>query len=108
MPHRSWRTLLLLLLTLGADALARSSAGHAEPVAVPAAPAAPCSALSFRPGPGSPAAVGHFPRSVVVGDFNGDGVRDLATANNGNNTVTVLLGYGGGEEIGRASCRERV
>jgi hypothetical protein len=36
-------------------------------------------------------AVGDGPASVAVGDFNGDGRADLATANLGSNTVTVLL-----------------
>jgi hypothetical protein len=37
---------------------------------------------------------GSFPRSVAVGDFNGDGVLDLAVANSSN--VSVLLGNGDG------------
>ncbi len=36
-------------------------------------------------------AVGAGPFSVVVGDFNGDGKPDLAIANNGDGTVSVLL-----------------
>jgi hypothetical protein len=46
---------------------------------------------------GSPFAVGASPEAVVVGDFNGDGIPDLATANSGDNTITVLLGnsFGG-------------
>ncbi|MGD1063623.1 MAG: FG-GAP-like repeat-containing protein [Terracidiphilus sp.] len=36
------------------------------------------------------------PISIAVGDFNGDGVLDLATANNGGSTVTILLGNGNG------------
>ena len=46
----------------------------------------------FTAATGSPFAVGASPYSVVVGDFNGDGIPDLATANGGSNTVTVLLG----------------
>ena len=34
---------------------------------------------------------GTSPYSVVVGDFNGDGLFDVATANNGTNNVTVYL-----------------
>ena len=36
------------------------------------------------------------PHKVVVGDFNRDGKLDLAAANNGNGTVSVLLGSGSG------------
>jgi FG-GAP-like repeat/Putative Ig domain/Beta-propeller repeat len=50
----------------------------------------------FMPAAGSPFAVGSIPSSVVVGDFNGDGIPDLATANNVSNNVTVLLGNGSG------------
>jgi hypothetical protein len=46
----------------------------------------------FAPAPGSPFAVGTAPQSVAVADFNGDGIEDLAVANNGGNNVTVLLG----------------
>ena len=41
-------------------------------------------------------AVGSKPRSVAVGDFNRDGVQDLAIANAGENTVSVLLGNSDG------------
>ena len=50
----------------------------------------------FTPAPGSPFSVGTAPISVAVGDFNGDGELDLAIANEGPNTVTVLLGTGTG------------
>jgi hypothetical protein len=36
------------------------------------------------------------PCSVVIGDLNGDGALDLATADAGGNTVSVLLGTGNG------------
>jgi hypothetical protein len=45
----------------------------------------------FLPGPGSPYLVGNDPKSVAVGDFNGDGLPDLAIANFEDGTVTVLL-----------------
>src|SRR3989454_1099942 len=40
--------------------------------------------------------VGFNPASVAVGDFNGDGKRDLAVANYNSSTVSVLLGNGNG------------
>ena len=49
----------------------------------------------FTQAPGSPLAVGMAPASVVVGDFNGDGIQDLAVAKISNN-VAVLLGNGSG------------
>jgi hypothetical protein len=39
---------------------------------------------------------GTSPRRARVGEFNGDGNQDLAVANFGSNTVTVLLGTGTG------------
>ena len=50
----------------------------------------------FAPALGSPFAAGSAPWSIVTGDFNGDGMADLAVANNGSNNVTILLGTGGG------------
>ena len=39
---------------------------------------------------------GQNPYSVAVGDFNRDGVQDLAVANHGSANVSVLLGNGDG------------
>src|SRR5262249_20709440 len=39
---------------------------------------------------------GNSPRSVAVGDFNGDGTLDLAMANYYSNNVSVLVGQGDG------------
>jgi hypothetical protein len=50
----------------------------------------------FNPAPGSPFTVGLHPRSVTVGDFNGDGKMDLAAANAYSSDVSVLLGDGSG------------
>ena len=45
---------------------------------------------------GSPFNAGSGPSSIVAGDFNGDGMQDLATANFDSDNVTVLLGNGSG------------
>jgi FG-GAP-like repeat/FG-GAP repeat len=37
-----------------------------------------------------------IPLSLTAGDFNGDGRIDLAAANSGDNTVSILLGSGNG------------
>jgi FG-GAP-like repeat/FG-GAP repeat len=41
-------------------------------------------------------AVGSHPNSVVIGDVNGDGKRDIAVANRGSGNVSILLGNGAG------------
>jgi hypothetical protein len=51
-------------------------------------------------GPAANFGVGFQPRSVAVGDFNGDGRQDLAVANENSNTVSVLLGNGAGSFSG--------
>lgn len=59
---------------------------------------------TFTRNPASPA-TGEAPESMVVADFNGDGIPDLAVANSttgsgstftSNNSVTILLGKGDG------------
>ena len=52
------------------------------------------SSLSFLT-PSNPT-TGNNPSSIVIGDFNNDGIPDLAVANNGDGTVTILLGKGDG------------
>src|SRR5215471_9300614 len=56
--------------------------------------------------------VGRSPQSVAVGDFNGDGVPDLAVANFGDSEfpgeVSVLLGSADGTlEAARSFCAGR-
>jgi uncharacterized protein (TIGR03437 family) len=46
----------------------------------------------FTAAVGGPFPVGALPYSVVVNDFNGDGIEDIATANRGAQNITVLLG----------------
>jgi hypothetical protein len=50
----------------------------------------------FTTASGSPIAVGSQPQAIITGDFNNDGKIDLAIANSGDNTVTLLLGNGDG------------
>ncbi len=51
---------------------------------------------TFTQAPGSPLPVGRNPSSVASGDFNGDGIPDLAVTNQSDNTLTILLGNGDG------------
>jgi VCBS repeat protein/putative Ig domain-containing protein len=46
---------------------------------------------TFTQAPGSPFSVGNSPASIVFGDFNGSGRPGLATANAGDNTISVLV-----------------
>ena len=55
---------------------------------------APVHAQTFGPSTHYP--TGGGPRSVALGDVNGDGRPDLITANSGTNTASVLLGTGAG------------
>jgi Bacterial Ig-like domain (group 3)/FG-GAP-like repeat/FG-GAP repeat len=48
------------------------------------------------PASSSPATVGSRAENTVLGDFNNDGILDLAVTNFGANTISVLLGNGNG------------
>src|SRR5260370_2049516 len=50
--------------------------------------------VSFEAARNFPTGVNPF--SVAVGDFNGDGIKDLAVANTSSDNVSVLLGNGDG------------
>ena len=41
-------------------------------------------------------ATGSYPSSIASGDFNGDGIPDMAVVNPNSNTLTILLGNGDG------------
>jgi type II secretory pathway component GspD/PulD (secretin) len=51
---------------------------------------------TFTQANASPFSVGHFPTSIAVADFNGDGYPDLAVTNENDNSVSILLGNGDG------------
>jgi Bacterial Ig-like domain (group 3)/FG-GAP-like repeat len=51
---------------------------------------------AFTAFPGSPITVGTFPEAVKIGDFNEDGIQDLAVANFYDSTLSILLGNGDG------------
>jgi hypothetical protein len=48
--------------------------------------------LTFAAATGGPFAVGAEPLDLTVGDFNGDSIQDIATADGGADSVSVLLG----------------
>jgi hypothetical protein len=56
----------------------------------------PTTTVAFVSASGSPIGAGAVPRSIAVGDFNGDGKLDLAVPNSSDNTLTILLGNGDG------------
>jgi FG-GAP-like repeat len=60
--------------------------------------AAGAAGVAFKPmfSPALEFAAGLYPHSVTSADFDGDGNPDLATANGGTNSVSVLLGDGNG------------
>jgi hypothetical protein len=73
---------------------------------------APAFAQTFTAAPGSPVQTGNSPSIAGVGDFNEDGIPDLAIENAGDETISILLGNGDGTfslfttipEIGTPPC----
>jgi uncharacterized protein (TIGR03437 family) len=57
----------------------------------------------FTHSPSSPISTGMTPASIVLADFNGDYILDLAIVNESGNSVSVLLGDGGGGFKGAAN-----
>jgi hypothetical protein len=55
---------------------------------------------SFTPFIGSPIQVGNYPEAIKIGDFNNDGIQDLAVANANDNNISILLGNGDGTFTG--------
>ena len=51
---------------------------------------------TFTEAPGSPIAVGKNPSSIIVADFNGDGIQDFAVTNKNDNSISVFRGLGDG------------
>jgi len=50
----------------------------------------------FTQAPGSPITVGTQPTGVAIKDLNDDGIPDIAVANYGSNTISILIGKGDG------------
>ncbi len=51
---------------------------------------------AFTEAPGSPIPVGTNPSSIIVADFNADGIQDFAVTNSGDNSISVFRGVGDG------------
>jgi len=51
---------------------------------------------TFTEATGSPVGTGTTPSAVVIADFNGDGIEDIAVANKGDDSISVFKGKGDG------------
>ncbi|MFN0107260.1 MAG: FG-GAP-like repeat-containing protein, partial [Blastocatellia bacterium] len=94
-PSTELRNPLTVALDLLKPIQASSPAAFNSPLPSLMQQPAGCGA-SFAQAPGSPVNVGLGPESAAIGDFNLDGKPDLAVANAGSNSVTILLGNGSG------------
>src|SRR5436190_9161997 len=105
-PHHKWWLLALgLALAVLAGLGLVSRANAMIPTGQPASPASPKAPYSPNAPnscavPGftfpTPYMVGTNPFSVAVGDFNRDGIQDLAATNSNSDNVSVLLGNSSG------------
>lgn len=84
------------MLAFGSDGRTHQTLAPAEELSNPYYGLSPCSVPSF--GPTTNFAVGSpNPQGIAAGDFNADGMQDLATANDLiSNTVSIMLGNGQG------------
>jgi len=77
---------------IGSLTISSNAAGSPQGVALSGSGANPTSALLLP----MTYAVGTSPQGLTTADFNRDGHPDLAVANSGDNTVSILLGNGDG------------
>ncbi len=96
---RNYGHKVFVLFAIGAFLALSISWGVTAKRSVTETTATPCLGPDFTPGftnaPDFP--VGSVPNSIAVGDFNGDGIPDLAIANRSpNNNVSIRLGNGSG------------
>jgi hypothetical protein len=88
---------LVMLLTVGTCSMEAMQAGNSAYAAAPTATrnftvSRAYGWATLTAANGSPFAAGTNPSAMVTGDFDGDGLLDIAVANQGSNNVTVLLG----------------
>ena len=87
---------LITLAHVGTCSISASQTGNPNPVTRSFSVKLASGSTTFNPASGSPLGGGTNPNSVAVGDFNNDGVPDLAITNSTGNNIIVLLGNGSG------------